>query len=153
MILAHLPAGYLVGRAMPAAPWVIPAAVLGGILPDFDLLAFYLWDDRAFHHHRYWVHIPGFWVLVAAITAPFISRAWKLPWLAFLTAIFVHIALDSIVGGIVWFWPFSDTMYTLIEVSARHQNWLLNFILHWTFFALELPIIMTAFYLWWRRDR
>ncbi|MEM8593156.1 MAG: metal-dependent hydrolase, partial [Pseudomonadota bacterium] len=75
MILAHLPAGYILGRALKPAPYVMPAALIGSMLPDFDLIFFYLIDDRAIHHHRYWVHIPGFWVILALIVLPISPRA------------------------------------------------------------------------------
>jgi inner membrane protein len=73
MITAHLPSGYVLGRLWPAAPLVLPAALIGGILPDFDMIWFYLIDDRAFHHHHYWVHVPAFWAMIAAIVLPLVT--------------------------------------------------------------------------------
>ena len=153
MITAHLPSGYVVGRLWPKAPLVLPAAVLGGVLPDFDMIWFYLVDDRAFHHHRYWVHIPAFWAVIAIAIVPLAAcfSRQNLPAVAvFFTAIFVHIILDTIAGGILWHWPWSDQMTVLITIPARYDNWLFNFVFHWVFF-LEIAIWAAASALWFRQ--
>ncbi|MFQ6548236.1 metal-dependent hydrolase [Aestuariibius sp. 2305UL40-4] len=146
MITAHLPAGYVLGRSLTSARYVVPAAVFGAALPDLDLIWFYLIDDRAFHHHHYWVHIPGFWLIVGAVVLPLVRRAKPalLPaGIAFFLSIFLHICLDAIAGGIAWAWPFSDRFFTLIEVPARFDHWVLNFILH-PVFLIEVAIWAAA---------
>lgn len=153
MITAHLPSGYVLGRLWPAAPLVLPAAVLGGILPDFDMIWFYLVDDRAFHHHRYWVHIPAFWALVAVVALPLVAlfaRRYLIAATAFFAALILHICLDTIAGDILWHWPFSDQFTHLVTIPARWDNWVLNFALHWVF-ALELAIWALAAALYPRR--
>ncbi len=155
MITAHLPAGYIVGRAMPVAPWVMAAALAGSVLPDFDLIWFYFIDDRAFHHHRYWVHAPGFWLIVAAASLPLMR--WRLPrhmpaaW-AFFAALLVHLILDSLAGSIMWLWPFDDTLYALVQVPATRSHWVLSFLTHWTF-AAELAIWAVAITFFLRQRR
>lgn len=153
MILAHLPAGYLVGRAFGArAGPVMAAALAGAVLPDLDLIWFYLIDDRAFHHHRYWVHIPGFWAAVAAVVLPLCRIAAPQLWwpaLAFFASILVHLVLDSVGGGILWLWPFDDRLIALVEVPATQSHWVLSFLAHWTV-ALEAAIILAAAALWLR---
>lgn len=127
MILAHLPAGYLTGRALGARRGIVLwAALLGGVFPDFDMFWFHLVDHRAFHHHRYWVHIPGFWAMVALVALPLIRLlrpALFAPACAFLLAIGVHLVLDSVGGGILWLWPFNDQLYSLISVPATQSHW------------------------------
>lgn len=153
MITAHLPSGYILAHALPAAPFVFPAAILGAILPDFDLIWFYFIDNRAIHHHRYWVHAPGFWLMLAAVGIPLIRQfaARFLPAaLAFLTAILLHIVLDTLAGSIMWLWPFSNELYVLIDVPATQSHWILSFLLHWTMLA-ELLIWIVAFILFFRR--
>jgi inner membrane protein len=147
VILAHLPAGYLVGRAfgVRSGP-VMAAALAGSVLPDLDLIWFYLIDDRAFHHHRYWVHIPAFWAMVAGVALPLVrllAPGMLRPALALIAVILVHIVLDSIGGGILWFWPFDGTMSVLVEAPATQSHWVLSFLVHWTF-ALEAAIMLTA---------
>lgn len=151
MILAHLPSGYLVARGFGARSGiVVTAALIGSVLPDFDLIWFYWIDDRAFHHHRYWVHIPGFWLLVAAVflsVTRALRPAFVLPACAFFAAIGVHMVLDSVGGGIMWLWPFDQRLFSLVEVPASQSHWVLSFLLHWTVLA-ELMLIGTALYLW-----
>lgn len=152
MIIAHLPSGYILGRHWAAAPMVLPAAVLGGILPDFDMIWFYGIDDRAIHHHRYWVHAPGFWAMIALVTLPAIAlfaRRFLMAALAFFGALLLHICLDTIAGDIMWGWPFSTDFTHLITIPARFDAWVLNFVLH-PVFALELAIWAYAIWLWRR---
>lgn len=150
MITAHAPSGYILARLGKKHGIIMWAALLGAVFPDIDLIWFYLIDARAFHHHRYWVHIPAFWAIVALIALPILRRLaprFFLPALSFLLAIFLHICLDSIAGDILWGWPFYDYFTHLVTVPATHKNWILNFILH-PVFVLELGIWGVAIYLW-----
>jgi inner membrane protein len=155
MITAHLPAGYVTGRVFARSGPILWAAVLGGLLPDLDLIRFYLIDDRAVHHHHYWVHIPAFWVALAVILLPLArsrgpcrSRAAR----AFFASILVHLLLDTVAGNIKWLWPLSDRFIHLVTVPAVHSHWVLNFILHPVFLA-ELAIWALALFLWGRRQQ
>jgi inner membrane protein len=144
MLIAHLPAGYLTARAggvdRGALLW---ATLLGSVFPDFDMIWFLFVDNGAIHHHRYWVHAPGFWLAVAAVTLPFLHGLWRRAALFFLAAIFVHLILDTLAGGIMWLWPLSDHLYALVTVPASHGHWVLSFMAHWTFW-LELAVIALA---------
>lgn len=84
MILAHLPLGRVLGNVLghvlhrrSNTPWLMPAVMLGAVFPDIDMLWFYLIDDRAFHPHLYWVHIPNFWFALALVALPVIAWAWR----------------------------------------------------------------------------
>jgi inner membrane protein len=154
MLTAHLPSGYVLARSLPRGiPALMPVALVGAVMPDIDMIWFHLVDNRAFHHHKYWVHIPFFWLVVAAIALPI---AWKTGWLrtalVFFAAILMHLLLDSIGGGIMWGAPLSDHLYELITVPADYSHWVISFVLHWTFMA-ELVIWATAIYLWLTRPR
>jgi hypothetical protein len=158
VITAHLPSGYVLGRVLDQrpspAPLVLPAAVIGGVLPDFDLIWFYLIDDRSFHHHRYWVHIPAFWAMVATVVLPLIAwlnRRYLIAATAFFAAILLHIFLDTIAGGVLWGWPFADNLTHFVTVTPRFDNWVLNFIFH-PVFVLELLIWAAAFFLYRKRS-
>lgn len=145
MLTAHLPAGYILSRAVKRSGGGVTAAILlGSVLPDLDLIWFYLIDDRAIHHHRYWVHAPGFWAIA---TVPLLAVASRLDLMALalglLAAIFLHILLDSVAGGVMWHWPISDTLFQMIDVPATRSHFILSFIFHWTF-LLELAIWATA---------
>ncbi|KAB7615763.1 metal-dependent hydrolase [Amylibacter sp. SFDW26] len=156
MITAHLPSGYLLGKVMRVDTRVLMfAAMVGAIFPDLDLLWFYYFDEKAFHHHRYWVHAPGFWLLfspiiicVLAIWNRYILKVF----LTFLIGIYLHIFLDTIAGGIMWLWPFSDRLYELVRVQPTHNHFVLSFIAHWTFW-LEIIIWILATFLLFRSKR
>ena len=152
MITAHAPSGYVLGRLWPKAPLVLPAALIGGVLPDLDMIWFYFIDDRAFHHHRYWVHAPAFWAMIAVAVLPGVAlwfRTYMSAALAFFTALLMHICLDTLAGDIMWQWPFSTEFTHFVTIPATYDWWVLNFVLHWVF-ALELAIWVTAFWLWKR---
>jgi hypothetical protein len=134
---------------------MLPAALIGAVLPDFDMLWFHFVDHGSIHHHRYWVHVPAFWAVVAALALPvlaFFARRCLAPAVMFFAALLLHMLLDSIGGGILWGAPFSDRLYTLVEVPASQPHWVLSFLLHWTF-MLELGIWGWAFYLWRKGKR
>lgn len=154
MLTAHLPSGYVLARLLPPRiPYLIPAALVGAVLPDVDMFWFHLIDDRAFHHHRYWVHIPAFWAAVALVALPLAQWLGHLRTaLVFFAAILMHLILDTIGGGILWGAPFSDHLFELVTVPAAYGHWVTNFILHWTFLA-ELAIWLAALTLWLTRPR
>jgi hypothetical protein len=150
MLTAHLPSGYMLARLLPRARWMLPAALIGAVLPDADMLWIHFVDQGSVHHHRYWVHIPAFWAAIAALTLPFLaifSRS-QLPAAAvFFAALLLHLILDSIGGSILWAAPFDSRLYALVEVPASQSHWVLSFLLHWTF-LLELGIWGLALFLW-----
>lgn len=153
MLTAHLPSGFIAGR-LAARRWSIPAAMpvalTAAILPDFDMIWFYLVDHRAVHHHRYWVHIPVFWVALAVISLPLLHRSrWWPTALLFFAVIFLHLLLDTIGGGILWGAPFSDHLFSLITVPPAYGHWIISFLLHLSF-LLELVIWAWALWLWRR---
>jgi len=157
VLTAHLPSGYVLARLWPAL-WpqpvrgLWPAALIGAVLPDLDMLWFHLIDHGAVHHHRYWVHVPAVWALAAAVGLPLLAglrSSWFGAACVLFVALQIHLLLDTISGGILWGWPFDDHLYSLLSVPATRAHWVLSFLLHWSF-ALELAIWTCAGVLWWR---
>ena len=152
MFFAHLPAGYLAGRALlrggthPGAKWTLAAAMVGGVFPDLDLVYLHLLDATPQHHHTYWPHLPIAWAAFALL-AWTVSRARGvvLPraLVAFFFGWFTHLALDTVSGNIWWLYPAIDRPYSLVVVEARHAPWWMNFLLHWSI-AVELAIVAAA---------
>lgn len=73
MIIAHLPAGYLLTKIMsskfdPAlrtSLWI--CGLVASVLPDLDILWFYL--EGGVRNHRYYpTHWPLFWLALFAVT-------------------------------------------------------------------------------------
>ena len=157
MFIAHLPAGYLVSRALagrcPQRAGLIATGLLASVVPDLDLLWFYLVDNRQTPHHSYIFHWPLFWIGLAC-AGLIVTRAlrWRRGEPFILTALcclLLHMVLDSVAAEIAWFAPFSSWELHLFEVPARHDWWVWNFVLHWTF-ALEIAIVVAAAIALWR---
>ena len=151
MLTAHLPSGYVLAQGIGRnIPFLFPAALIGAVLPDLDMIWFYLVDQRAFHHHLYWLHIPLFWAVIALVALPGLavfSRRYLATGGVFFAAIFLHLILDSIAGGIMWRAPFDDHLYALVTVASTQDHWVLSFIFHWTF-LLEIAVWVSAVLLW-----
>lgn len=154
MFIGHLPGAYLALRPLAARmpPVLFPAAMAGSVLPDVDLLAFYYWHDRAFHHHDYLPHLP---VIGAALLLAGLAL-WRWRGGAILAGLglggIVHMLLDSFAGKIAWAWPLTDAASPLVVVPATRSHWILSFLTHWTF-AVELAVCIgaAALFLWLRK--
>lgn len=159
MIIAHLPAGYVLSKLLvrhaerlgAPAPAFIRAGVLGAIAPDLDMFYFHLVDHRQHHHHTYFTHYPVLWLVLLVTSAILACRA-KAKNIAACAAIFslngfVHMLLDTIVGDVWWLAPWGNEPFSLFTVPALYKPWWLNFLLHWSF-ALELFILVWAIHLW-----
>lgn len=157
MLIAHVPAGYLLIHRL-AVGWrgLLSASLAASVLPDVDLLWFYFVNARQNVHHDFVFHWPLFWLALGALGWGLCRvMAWRraIPFLgAALLALMLHMALDSVAAEIAWLAPFSDRTWGLVEVPARHDWWVWSFILHWTF-ALELTITACAGFVAWRSLR
>lgn len=154
MLIAHLPSGYLLGRSVGARRAAMAAALIGSVAPDFDMLWFHLVDHGRVHHHAYVTHIPGCWLILAALVLGLLR--WRAPSqipiaAMFFAGVFLHLVLDTLVGGVMWLWPLDHRLVSLAVVPARHDHWITSFILHWSFLA-ELAICAAAIWLF-RSDR
>lgn len=166
MFIGHLPAGYVANDMLQRTCWrgldaaerrlTTRVMLIASLAPDFDLIYFYLFDGRGHNHHSYWPHVPVVWLGIGAVlaVAGFLlkSRRLLLANVALMIAIFLHLVLDTIVGGIAWWWPWSERLVVWIELPALHRPWYWNFFLHWTF-LLEIAVILTAALIWIRRRR
>ncbi|HEM46901.1 MAG TPA: metal-dependent hydrolase [Alphaproteobacteria bacterium] len=155
MLIAHLPAGWLLARRL--APRLARDAgerrrlvILGlaaSVLPDVDLLYFYLVDGRGTLHHDYWTHVPAFWPVLLTLAAATMALArMRVPWRDFavvLAGVFLHLVLDTVAGGVAWLYPWDLTRFVLTEVPTRFDGWVWNFVLHWSF-LLEVAILAWA---------
>ena len=154
MFIAHIPSGYLLGRGAGVGGAAMAAVRLGSVAPDFDMLWFHLVDHGRVHHHDYYSHIPGFWLLVALPVLALLRwrrRPWGMIAAMFFAGVFLHLVLDTLVGGIMWLWPVSDHLYSLAVVPARYDHWVISFVLHWSFLAETAITLLAAWVLW--RDR
>ena len=155
MIIGHLPSAYILSKLLVKyinkqkhnVKFFIIAGVLGGVAPDFDMLYFYLVDNRQHHHHTYWPHLPVIWFCILGFTVIWYrittNETWALRGLVFSLGGILHLLLDSIVGDIWWLAPIVNQPYALFTVPAVYEPWWLNFIFHWSF-GLEILVVLWA---------
>ena len=153
MFIGHFPAAYIIAKATRAKTnrGTRIGFLVGSVLPDIDILWFYLVDARQHHHHNYITHKPALWFVVFLVG--FLLRSHKLGRVAIAVGLggLLHMGLDSIVGQVTWAWPISAFAQPLVTVPATQSWWVMSFVLHWTF-AVEIVLILFAF-LMWRRAR
>ena len=159
MLIGHLPAGYLVSKSLvrhvptPSLrkTHVVSAGMLGAVAPDVDLLQFYLIDNRQYHHHLYYPHLPVVWTVLLGLSVGWLlfsrRKALAVLALAFSLNGMIHMVLDTVAGEIWWLGPWVDLPFVLVTVPARFQPWWLNFLLHWTF-LFELVVLLFAGFVW-----
>lgn len=163
MFVGHLPAGYLVSRALASRLLVasqqrrsfVLAGMLGAVAPDIDMFNFYFVDGRQHHHHLYLPHLPVVWLalLVASALWARVARNRAAALLAFVFSLngMLHMLLDTIAGDIWWLGPWVDRPFAFVTVPARFQPWWLNFLSHWTFLFEILSLLLAI--LVWHRSR
>ena len=154
MFVGHLPAGYILTKKLQKSfnyskyLWI---GLLGGIFPDLDIIYFYLIDHRQTLHHLYWIHIPFYWNLISMIffIVVYLTKNKNLKWVGvvFFSGIFLHLLLDTIVGGISWLYPLSNKSFFIFDVPAVYDWWVYNFVFHWTFLFEVTAIILAVFLL------
>ncbi len=152
MFIAHLPAGYILAKHLKKKnnfrnKSILQVTLFGSIFPDLDLVYFYLIDNRQTLHHDYWIHTPFYWFVIYLMSISLAKLLKLKKYSPFITAfhlgIFLHLILDTYVGKINWFFPFSKQSFAIFEVPERYDSWILNFVLHWSF-ILELAILVYA---------
>lgn len=157
MFIAHIPAGYLLSKAilrrtLTRYEWL--ALATGSVFPDLDLLRFYLLDHRQIHHHHYWTHRPFVWACIWTIALLLSRSIGRKPYGAvhvFFICVFLHLVLDTLAGDIGWCWPFSHHHWTLVTIKNTHNLWVMNFLLHWTF-GVEILICLLAGWVFYKTD-
>ena len=158
MFIGHLPAGYLWTRFLLRRYESANGAnhhyrsyfglgLLGSVLPDLDLVYFYVIDRQQHLHHGYWTHLPVFWLgalsASLAVSGLLRSRVLAVASIALISNVLLHLLLDTVVGKIRWLYPWTATDFVLFEVAARYDWWVWNFVLHWSF-LLELALLAWA---------
>lgn len=153
MFIAHVPAGYLLSAvcrrkvAEKSRRLVLWGILAGSVIPDLDMIYFWIMQERAIHHHLYLPHLPSVWVGVLAIGSLLAlitkKRIWWQGALWMFVGAMFHLMLDTLVGGIAWLHPFDRTLFHLVDVPATQSWWVMSIILHWTFLA-EVLICLAA---------
>lgn len=155
MFIAHLPAGYLLGKAASRhlnlkTKQLIVWASVGSILPDADMFYFYLLDNQSTHHRHYLSHWPITWITLLAFSV--ILSRWRprlgVTSLGLSIGGLSHMVLDTLAAPILWLAPFSKLQVELVKIPAIYENYIWSFVLHWTF-AIEILICSIAIVIFW----
>ena len=160
MFIAHLPAGCCLTTIL-LFKFVQPenertyrrflwTGLCASVMPDLDLIYFYLIDHRQHPHHTYITHIPFFW-LAGAIWLWFCGAMFRQRFMMWSTLIIftngiLHLFLDSVASKVLWLYPLFDDGLGLFHVPSRYSWWVWNYVFHWTF-GLEIMIVVAAGYL------
>ncbi|MBL1406283.1 MAG: metal-dependent hydrolase [Rhizobiales bacterium] len=148
MFIAHLPAGYILGRTLTnkiQSKYVMSAALIGSVFPDLDMFWFYLVDNRQTHHHDYYTHWPVFYILAlfVSVVVLFAHKRAGQALVAFSLGALLNMILDSFTARMHWLRPFSDAYYVPIKTESIYSHWILNFVLH-PWFLVEIAICVVA---------
>lgn len=164
MIIGHIPSGYILSRWLADKPIgrdINPrlldiTCIAGAIAPDVDWFYYFLVDNQEHLHHTYWTHYPIVWtgllLLFSVYYRYFLKNPSVLLGAVFSAACLLHVVLDSIVGNILWFAPFSNESYAMFHVAEVYRPWWLSYVLHWTF-SVELLLVFWAAVLWRRNTQ
>lgn len=159
MMIGHVPAGYLLTvallkRCRVQVKYGLWCGLVASVLPDVDMIWFYIVDHGRFHHHSYWLHLPILWLAIGLFLYGLdwvFNRHKAMGYITIIMAnITLHLLLDTIAGGIAWLTPFSTHLYHLVEVPRHSHGWIVAFIFHWTF-LLEILMIVAAVTVWMQR--
>jgi len=153
MLISHLPAGYILSKAVLTAGrnaecrLCLWTGLLASILPDLDMLYFHLIDKKQHLHHSLWPHIPAFWLSMLPIVAfswiLIRNKRYRLGSIVFFLNIILHLFMDTINGGIAWAYPFSKHLIVFFEIPPRFNWWVYSFMAHWTF-GIEILVLIAA---------
>ena len=161
MIIAHMPAGYLLMKAIshrfePARAKALWACgLLASVLPDIDILYFYavkfLNGNSPTNHRFFFTHWPLFWLVLlggAALALIFLKKRHLVAYpLVTLAGVSLHLVLDILGAPIFYLAPFSWEPVQLVTVPSVYSWWLMNFLRHWIF-LVELGICGLAAVTW-----
>ena len=151
MLIAHAPNGYIVSKAIHKRYRYVVYSLIFSVWPDLDLIYYYFFDRSGYFHHTYITHLPfailiGFLVTLPLTCLNFSKRFRIYYWLFFINWS-LHLLLDTFTGGIMWLYPFSNEMFLMIEIPAISQNWIVSFVLHWSF-MIESAIVALSAIIW-----
>ena len=168
VILAHPAAGYLITAFWESnvnkpdrfglESWQLYCVgFVAASLPDVDMVYQLIFDPREVSHRLYWSHTPIYWLAIFLLVLSFLSFFGKKVHLylaRFVSVqVFAHLVLDSVVGGLRWFFPWSAQRYGLVpSLPGPYAERHLRILFHWTF-LFEVVIIVAALCYFMQRQK
>jgi inner membrane protein len=157
MLIAHLPAGYILTKFMQKKSDIqccLWLGLLGSIFPDFDIMYLYIAEDTGTFHRQYWTHLPIFWLCITMIffvTTYFINFNKKVicGGLFFLMNIWGHLILDTTMAPVYWLKPLMAKGFQLFDLNIApvYASWFFNYMMH-PFFLSEITLCIGAIVMW-----
>ena len=147
MLIAHMPAGYIVAKAFKQEKKpVVISSLIFSVWPDLGLIYFYLFDNSVIHR-QFFTHLPIVMAAAFLITLPLYHMKFfakmRIYYVLFFVNWLVHLVLDTFTERIFWLYPLSNHGFQLIEIPTVFSHWIISFVLHWSF-VVELAIVALA---------
>lgn len=164
MYFAHLPASYLLSRALLTLPGcarqsqtqrrrLLAIGTLAGSLPDFDVPFSYFATDHGINHRALPSHWPLSWLLIFSLLALAAHihgrREWQWHNFFLLAGVQLHFVLDTIAGPIRWLSPFQHTRFSLYQAPKPGYGSIWSHAIHFSA-GMEIALIVAAIGLIWR---
>jgi membrane-bound metal-dependent hydrolase YbcI (DUF457 family) len=157
-IFGHASVSYVAARITPKT--LIPACVIGGIIPDIDfmfiLFPFFNEIHRVVSHNIFFV------MIAAVVICLFFPKQRGRAWLCACAGGMLHLLVDSMLDqnptnglGVALFWPLSNTMFcpiNLVSIDHHSEGWSnlwRSLKIMWVVAIYELPFYAIAGYLWY----
>lgn len=135
MIFSHAPAGFLVTYATKKiwdknltkrqTLWIFIIGTFSAILPDFDVLYFYLFKADSTHRelftHSFFIYLVI--ALIIFLVGFLLKKQFiKSISIVFFFSILSHLLLDSLTAGVLWLYPFNNYLYGLLSISCMNDG-------------------------------
>ena len=151
MLIAHGPAGYLIGAMADRARQrfdLVMAGLAGGLFPDLDAVGYHLGIVHGFHRATP-LHWPSVWLalVLVGVVLMMIKRRTGQVLTVFAAAGLIHCGLDVTMAPLYWAAPFSWQTFELVHVPGGWSPYWLGFIFYWTFVP-EIMIWIAAVWVW-----
>ncbi len=149
MIFAHAPLGYLTARSIkqwwnshPA--WLYFIGALGGIFPDIDLFYFYVFNATQ-NHRQFPTHSVLPYLILFCISLFLRKKCIGKIGLVFTVGAFSHLMADSLMGRLVWLYPFSLQLYGLSSIPGYANSIMFSYGLTTNYTAELIVFIITGY--------
>ena len=167
MFIAHAPFAYIANEGIQGKKikklkfskevFIAAWSLFCGILPDFDFLILLAFKRPSFSHHDLITHTPIFWISLYLLinilykllykhlnkkSREFLNpKFFKILANTFLIGTLSHLLADLLVSGIMVFYPFSTTDFSLLQ-NFFTSNYFTGYYLSF-YFAIEFLIVTT----------
>jgi len=152
MLIGHLPAGYFLSKFilkknhLPLNKKWLGLGLIASILPDFDIAYAVLFTDSMASHRFFFTNYPAFYLgllllcLIGYYSKP---KQWlKYGIIVVFSNIFLHLLIDTVFVGIMWFWPFYGKLIGIYNTNFTGGIRVMNYFHHlWWYLEILLWLL------------